>query len=499
MNINALPKILKSRWVLTTMLVAVAVLPTALPLARAQDQYDQYDPPSRVARLGYMQGSVSFQPAGASEWVQAVAHRPMTTGDRLWADRDGRAEVELGSASIHLAPNTGFSFLNLDDRTVQIELSSGTLDVRVRRLDRGGVFEVDTPNQALTAFQPGRYRIEASEDGNYTVVTILEGEGESTGNGQAYTLHAGQRITLSGTDSLNAEVQQIAAPDDFDNWSYSRERRYDNSRSSRYCSRDLVGMEDLDDYGDWSSNSAYGDVWYPRVNAGWAPYREGSWAWIDPWGWTWVDEDPWGYAPFHYGRWASIDGRWGWIPGPREDRPVYAPALVAFVGGGLAAGNVGWFPLGPREVYVPSYRVSQAYVNRVNVTNTNVNTTTITNVYNTTIVNKSTTITNVNYVNRNVQGAVTAVPQRAFASAQPVARNAVAINARELGSAPVNVRAAVPPAQAAVLGAHASTANHVATPPRAIAERTVIAKATPPPPRASFATRQQELQAHPGQ
>jgi Family of unknown function (DUF6600) len=500
MNINLLETILKRRWVLTTLLVAVALLPAALPLAHAQDEYDQYDPPGRVARLGYMQGSVSFQPAGESEWVEAVANRPMTTGDRLWADRDGRAEVELGSASIHLAPNTGFSFLNLDDRTVQIELSSGTLDVRVRRLDRDSVFEVDTPNQALTAFQPGRYRIEASEDGNYTVVTIREGEGESTGNGQAYTLHAGQRITLSGTESLNAEVQQIAAPDDFDNWSYSRDRRYDNSRSSQYCSQDLVGMEDLDDYGDWRSDSSYGNVWFPRVSAGWAPYHDGHWAWIDPWGWTWVDDSPWGYAPFHYGRWASVGGRWGWIPGPRQERSVYAPALVAFVGGGsFAAGSVAWFPLGPREVYVPSYRVSQRYVDRVNVTNTTVNTTSVTNVYNTTIVNKSTTITNVNYVNRNVQGAVTAVPERAFASAQPVARNAVRVNAREVASGPVNVRATVPPARDAVLGVHANTANRVAAPPKAVAARTVIAKATPPPTPASFAARQQVLQAHPGQ
>jgi hypothetical protein len=500
MNINGLEKILKRRWVVTALLVAVAVLLAALPLAHAQDQYDQYDPPGRVARLGYMRGSVSFQPAGESEWVEAVANRPMTTGDRLWADRDGRAEVELGSASIHLAPNTGFSFLNLDDRTVQIELSSGTIDVRVRRVDRDGVFEVDTPNQALTAFQPGRYRIEASEDGNYTVVTIREGEGESTGNGQAYALHAGQRITLSGTNSLNAEVEQIAAPDDFDNWSYARDRRYDNSQSSQYCSQDLVGMEDLDDYGDWRSDSSYGHVWFPRVSAGWAPYHDGHWAWIDPWGWTWVDDSPWGYAPFHYGRWASVGGRWGWIPGPRQERSVYAPALVAFVGGGsFAAGSVAWFPLGPREVYVPSYRVSQGYVNRVNVTNTTINTATVTNVYNTTIVNKSTTITNVNYVNRNVQGAVTAVPERAFASAQPVAGNAVRVNARDLASGPVNVRAAVPPAREAVLGAHANTANRVAAPPKTVAARTVIAKATPPPTPASFAARQQVLEAHPGQ
>jgi hypothetical protein len=500
MDINLLEKTLKRRWVLTTLLVALALLPAALPLAHAQDQYDQYDPPSRVARLGYMQGAVSFQPAGESEWVEAVANRPITTGDRLWADRDGRAEVELGSASIHLAPNTGFSFLNLDDRTVQIELSSGTLDVRVRRLDRDSVFEVDTPNQALTAFQPGRYRIEASEDGNYTVVTIREGEGESTGNGLAYTLHAGQRITLSGTDSLNAEVQQIAVPDDFDNWSYSRDRRYENSRSSQYCSQDLVGAEDLDDYGDWRSDSSYGNVWFPRVPAGWAPYHDGHWAWIDPWGWTWVDDSSWGYAPFHYGRWASVGGRWGWIPGPRRERSVYAPALVAFVGGGsFAGGSIAWFPLGPGEVYVPSYRVSQGYVNRVNVTNTTVNTTTVTNVYNTTIVNKSTTITNVNYVNRNVQGAVTAVPDRAFASAQPVARNAVRVNARDVASGPVNARAAVPPARDAVLGVPANTANRVAAPPKTVAARTVIAKATPPPTPASFAARQQVLQAHPGQ
>lgn len=77
---------------------------------------------------------------------------------------------------------------------------------------------------------------------------------------------------------------------------------------------------------------------------------------------------------------------------------MYAPALVVFVGGGgMAFGdNVAWLPPGPREVYVPSYPVSQAYMNQVNITNTTVSQTTITNVYNTTIVNKSTTINNVN-------------------------------------------------------------------------------------------------------
>src|SRR6266852_3157382 len=161
-------------------------------LAAAQDQNQQDDPPSRVARLGYMEGSVSFQPAGESDWVQAVSNRPITTGDKLWADRDSRAEWQLGSAAIRLAANTGFSFLNLDDRTVQIALTSGSLNIRVRRLNRDDIFEIDTPNQAFSVFQPGRYRVEASADGDYTVVTVREGEGESTGNGQTYTLHAGE-------------------------------------------------------------------------------------------------------------------------------------------------------------------------------------------------------------------------------------------------------------------------------------------------------------------
>jgi hypothetical protein len=487
------------RW--TIALLAVTLLSTSIvQRAVAQDREEQDDPPSRVARLGYLQGSVSFQPAGQSEWVEAAPNRPMTTGDQIWADKDSRAELSIGSAVIDLNSSTGVSFLNLDDHTVQVQLSSGSISVRVRHLDRDDVFEIDTPNQAFSIFQAGRYRVEASEDGKYTVVSIREGEGESTGNGQTYSLHRGQRATFEGTDRLNAQVEDIGDPDDFDNWSYGRDHRYENSPSARYVSHDVVGYEDLDDNGDWRPDSGYGNVWYPHVAAGWAPYREGHWAWIDPWGWTWVDDEPWGYAPFHYGRWLSIRGRWGWVPGPVEVRPVYAPALVVFVGGGGGfSGNMGWFPLGPREVYVPSYAVSRGYVNRVNVSNTTVNVTQVTNVYNTTIINKTTNITNVTYVNRNVSGAVTAVPQRAFASGQPVGRAAVAVNARDIASAPVNARAVVAPTSNSVLGLHANTANRVAAPPAAVASRPVVAKATAPPPPVPFAARQQELAAHPGQ
>jgi hypothetical protein len=87
----------KSVWCSIVLGIALAtiVLPTR---ASAQDQQD--DPPTRVARLGYMEGSVSLQPAGEDDWVQAVPNRPMTTGDKLWADKDSRAELQLGSAVI---------------------------------------------------------------------------------------------------------------------------------------------------------------------------------------------------------------------------------------------------------------------------------------------------------------------------------------------------------------------------------------------------------------
>jgi hypothetical protein len=492
-------KLKKFKWCsLVFALALVTIITIALPKpASAQD-----DPPGRVARLGYMEGSVSFQPAGETDWVGAVPNRPMSTGDQLWSDEDSRAEVQLGPAVIRLSAMTGFSFLNLDDNTVQIQLTSGAINVTVRRLGEDDDFEIDTPNQAFTVLQPGHYRVEVGADGTYTVISIRAGEGEATGYGQSYTLRGGQRATLSGTDSLYADVEEMWSLDDFDTWSDGRDHRYDFSRSAQYLSHDVVGYEDLDDYGDWRDDPSYGHVWFPnRIDAGWAPYHVGHWDWISPWGWTWVDDSPWGYAPFHYGRWVSVGGRWGWVAGPVTVQAVYAPALVVFIGGGPGGwgGNVGWFALGPREVFVPSYHVSEAYVTRVNISSTTVNVTQVTNVYHTTIINNTTNITNITYANRNVQGAVMVVPQHAFVSAQPVAKVAVNVSAQQIASAPMSARVAVAPTQASVLGSRAATAGHVTAPPAAIASRQVVAKKTPPPPPVPFAKQQQALAAHPGQ
>jgi hypothetical protein len=477
---------------------------------------DEDDPPSRVARLSYAHGTVSFNPAGTDDWVSAVVNRPITTGDKLWTDNGARAELHLGSAAIRLSSSTGFSFLNLDDRTTQVRLTEGTVNVRVRRLEDDETFEVDTPNLAFSILRPGNYKIDVNEAGDTTVILVRNGEGEVTGGGSAYTVHPREIGTFAGIDQIDADVQRFESDDDdFDHWCGDRDRREDHSTSSRYVSSDVIGYEDLDDNGGWRPTPEYGTVWFPHTTVvGWAPYRYGHWAWISPWGWTWVDDEPWGFAPFHYGRWVVVSGVWGWVPcPPRREvdvvyvRPVYAPALVAWVGGphfavgiGIGGGGgvgVAWFPLGPRDVYCPSYHVSERYVRNVNITNTTViNQTNITNVYNNVYVNKTVNVTNIKYQNQTAPNAVTATSHQAFTSAQPVNRNIVKVDAREVASAPVApLTPGVAPQQHSVLGSGAVSSIK---PPAASFNRAVVAKTAPPPTPVSFAKQQQAIQANGG-
>src|SRR5215467_8730915 len=473
---------------------------------------DDDDPPSRVARLAFMRGNVSFNPAGTDDWVAAVVNRPMTTGDKLWSDEDSRAELHLGYALVRLSDHTGFSFLNLTDDTTQLRLTEGTLNIRVRRLGDDETFEVDTPNVALSILRPGSYRINVNEAGDATIVSVREGQGEITGGGSAYTIHSREEGYFNGLDQLDADIQRgLSDEDDFDHWCYDRDRREEHSASARYVSDDVVGYEDLDEYGGWRTVAEYGNVWFPHtVIVGWAPYRYGHWVWISPWGWTWVDDAPWGFAPFHYGRWVSVGGVWGWVPvAPRPAvvtvayvRPVYAPALVAWVGGphfgvsiGVGGGGVAWFPLGPRDVYCPSYHVTPRYVEHVNVYNTTIiNRTQVTNVYNTVYVQKN--VTNINYQNQRYANAVTATSHASFTGGQPIARNMVRVDSREVASAQVSpLTPAVIPQQRSVVGAAAPARVH---PPAQAIARPVVAKTPPPPPVAPVNRQLQQVQANGG-
>lgn len=379
-----------------TVVLTCLLLLTALQGAGAQEAV--VDPPSRVARLSYIDGVVSLAPAGTEEWAEAVLNRPLTSGDRVWVDNGARAELQVGSASIHLDQGSGFSFVDLDDDLLHMNLTEGTATIRVQRKRDNERLEIDTPNTTVSLLHPGEYHIEVTAAGE-TVVKTRSGESQVRGDRNSYTVRANEEGIFrspagedpSGEGSeLTADIRPLGPRTAFEDWANDRDRRNASSVSARYVSREVIGYEDLDRHGEWFSEAGYGYVWRPSyVVAGWAPYRYGRWVWVSPWGWNWIDDARWGFAPFHYGRWAYLRSRWCWVPGPRHIRPVYAPALVAWTGSpgfnvSVSFGSsVGWFPLGPREVYVPGYRHSRRYIHDVNVSNTIiVNNTHITNIYN---------------------------------------------------------------------------------------------------------------------
>lgn len=464
-------------------LLAFAVLLALLqPVAWAQEsapQGAQLDPPGRVARLNLAEGAVSFapgdngNPAQGPAWTPAVLNRPLTAGDRLWTGPGARSELYVGSTALRMNSQTSLDFQALDDNTTQLRLAQGTLKLRVRALYEGQRLEVDTPNLAFVVSQPGDYRLDVDPAGNTTRVVAQSGSGVIYGDGVApVTLQSRQQANFSGTQ-LTPAGPGAAQQDSFDLWAAARDRREDQSVSARYIPRETVGYQQLDSYGNWSQDPSYGAVWIPRaVPVNWAPYRVGHWAWVSPWGWTWVDDAPWGFAPFHYGRWAQIGPRWAWVPGRLAPRPVYAPALVAFVGGssggvnwnisigGAARPGVGWFPLAPGEAFRPAYRVSPRYVTQVN---------------HNIVVNNTVNVTNI-YRYQRQPAAVTAVSREDFERGRPVHGNPHRLSSADLGRAQlVADRGALPQRpNPSELHAQQRPMAAAALPPPAVATRPVV-------------------------
>lgn len=363
------------------MMLALAGCSLWATVATAQAQDQAESPPERVARLAVIEGDASLMPAGAETWGNASINRPLSTGDKLWVPDGSRVSLELGGAEIRLDGGSGFGILHLGDQTAQAQLTSGTLNLDVRHLYADQNYEIDTPTLAFVVDQRGEYRLDIAPDGHGTQVTVFRGTATVYGeDGVRREVSAGNSYRFADTSLAQVEVFPVPDPDGFDRWCFARDARYqrDADMTREYVSGEVIGYQDLADYGSWQNETDYGPVWFPSaVPVGWAPYSYGHWVWIAPWGWTWVDDAPWGFAPFHYGRWAYIGNRWGWVPGPLAVRPVYAPALVGFVGfsgsnwgiGIGIGGPVGWYPLMPGAVFVPWYRCGPQYFRNVNITN----------------------------------------------------------------------------------------------------------------------------------
>ena len=442
---------------------------------------DTQDPPSRVARMSYMDGSVSVQPGGSGEWGSAAKNRPVTIGDKLWTDKDSRAELQAGQASIHVGSMTALSFLNLDQNVIQMRLAEGHVNFRVRELRQGEIYEIDTPNLAFTVREAGAFRVDVNENGDYTNVSVIRGKGEVAAGGQTYPVNAGERADISGTDANVTYIPGSASePDPLDRWAQERNIKEDQSPSARYVSRDTVGYDDLDDYGTWKEEPEAGNVWVPNnVSPDWAPYSDGNWAYVAPWGWTWVGAEPWGFAPYHYGRWNYYGGYWGWSPGPIYATPYYGPAFVGFLGGGFGVdvgfgygfgGGYGWFPLGWGEPFRPWYHCGRGYWNNVNVYNTHFN-----HFNNFNNVNN---YRNFNYRYARNVNAVTTASHNTFVNGQAINRSATHLSANSLRNARVAGGVNASPTHSSFFGA-SNTHGRVATPSTSVQNRSVVARSTP--------------------
>lgn len=389
------------------------------------------DPAGRIGRLAWASGNIVLSNATTGESGDAPVNQPLTSGDILSTHGSSRAEIQIGSTTLRLDADSRLEFHRIDDDEIRLFLHDGRAIVKITSAETVPEFVLETRNGRFNARETGIYRLDT--DSGSSTATVYFGRLFFESSDSEVDIEAGQSAQFWYSGQTQHRLTN-AISDEFTQWSAARDQRPAANAYTRYVSPEMTGAQDLDAYGNWTQSAEHGAIWYPRaVPAGWAPYRTGHWAWVAPWGWTWIGNEPWGFAPFHYGRWIHRHGRWGWVPGARVARPVFAPALVAWIGTpginlSLSIGRgptVGWFPLAPREVYVPAYRSSEHYVRRVNVTH-------VTNIVNVTkiVSHPQAVIERTHYAHRDLAQAVTVVPadvvahRRAVAPAQLSARDA---------------------------------------------------------------------------
>lgn len=355
----------------STSVPAQTVLQTdALEQGQMQDDTQLAEAPGRAGRISLVQGKVDIGGDVGAESSPAQLNWPITSRNLISTAPGARTELRIGSTAIRLDGDSSLEVTELDDDSLRLRLHYGSVSVRVMNVDVVPEFELRTAQATVRLTQPGRLRVDAERERDTSLVSVLDGEAQVDGAGASLTVRGGRAAQVRDEDVRTLQAQR----DNFDDWSLTRDQALVAAQSSRHIGTEMTGYEELDRYGSWSTSSDYGSLWTPQVAADWTPYRDGSWTFIAPWGWTWVDNAPWGYAPFHYGRWVQVRNRWAWAPGRLERRPVWSPALVGWVGGsnwnvGFQSRNLaahGWYPLSPYDRYVPGYRLSGERLRRLN-------------------------------------------------------------------------------------------------------------------------------------
>jgi len=356
-------------------LAAVGLLVIAGQGAALAQPQPQDDPPGRVGRVAEIAGGVRTIDAEGA-WTDVDRNQPLSTGDRIATDPSGGATLEFGSTVVRLGPDSDLVVTQLDDQRIRLRFDHGRLAVRVRSDDIPGELFIETDEGAWVPHHPGQYRFDRAARG-VLAAQAWSGDMLLEAADSSLPVKAAQRAEVWRQGARQATQYRLvpAVKDAFGDAVLAADRRDDAPAPKNAAARlppEMTGGADLARDGTWGSGPGGQPVWTPaKLPAGWQPYQQGAWTWRARWGWTWVDDQPWGFAPFHYGRWLQVKGRWAWTPGQwGARRPVYAPALVGWFGGPALAVDgapaIGWVALAPDEPVFPAYAVSARYWGALN-------------------------------------------------------------------------------------------------------------------------------------
>jgi hypothetical protein len=463
-----------SRICLVSLLFLLALSCTSA-LAQEDDAVWAPTPP----RLSFIDGEVSTWRQGADDWAQARPNLALAEGDALYTGNRANFEVQFGSRSfVRADENSELSLVEQDEHRIQFRVTDGRVSFDLRSLSVGDVLEVSTPNAVFVVEHPGYYRVEVGDPDTH-FITRRGGEATvTTADGRSLGIYSSEDIVVTAGDPVRVATYAAPAPDDWDRWNDARSDRIGESVSTRYLPPGVYGVEELDHYGRWRMVPAYGTVWIPSgVGPDWVPYSTGYWVWDPYYEWTWVDDAPWGWAPFHYGRWIYIDGYWAWAPGPVVRRPVYSPALVAFlirdhgVSARISIGlpGVWWVALGWGEPVLPWWH-RHRHVGKPRWDGWGGP-----RIVNNVVVRQTTVIKvdDIHYRNASLPRAVLRAPADRFGRER--IRASAEVREREADLVPLRGELPVKPSRASLFGG----APRAAAPPREIVARPVVSTRMP--------------------
>ncbi|MBF0563819.1 MAG: FecR domain-containing protein [Nitrospirae bacterium] len=308
--------------------------PQGLPQATASKEPANLDPSLGPGHISFLQGYVQIKGQGGDKWLPAAVNTPILKGDSLWVPNGGRLELQLpDGAYVRLDSNTSVDISDIEGKDSRISLHAGKIYVYSKPYEAYSL-EISTPTIVVRSNYSSVFMMNAGETG-VTDVKVTRGK--------VFTEDKTGRHTLTAVKSARGSLSE------WEVWNLERDATLALSAYGESYVADKLRAcaPSLSRYGRWVHTTHYGEVWTPTVSVGWTPYRDGRWAWIGG-DYVWISYEPWGWMPYHYGRWAyDVAFGWGWIP-PLAVSVAWGPGFVGWVN---TPAFVGWFPLGPSDVY----------------------------------------------------------------------------------------------------------------------------------------------------